>query len=116
MLRYDPDLVLAGPFGVSATVDLLRRLGRNVVIVPLPQDLEGVRASVRAVAAAVGEEAKGEALVADFDRRLSALRPARHRRPLPSSIRSAARSRVPAASPTRRWPPPASATCRRPIG
>src|SRR5436190_15371629 len=37
VLRYDPDLVLAGPFGVSATVGLLRRLGRNVVVVPLPQ-------------------------------------------------------------------------------
>ena len=117
MLRYDPDLVLAGPFGVSATVNLLRRLGRNVVIVPQPQDLDGVRASVRAVAAAVGEEAKGEALIAEFDRRLSAPAAAcRARRPRPSSIRSAARSRVPAAWPTRRWPPPASATCRPTTG
>src|SRR6476646_575345 len=66
VLRYDPDLVLAGPFGVSATVDLLRRLGRNVVVVQQPQDLDGVRLSVRAVAAAIGEGAKGEALVADF--------------------------------------------------
>jgi iron complex transport system substrate-binding protein len=73
VLRYDPDLVLAGPFGVSATVNLLRRLGRNVVVLLQPQDLDGVRASVRAVAAAVGEDGKGEALVADFDRRLSAL-------------------------------------------
>jgi iron complex transport system substrate-binding protein len=73
VLRYDPDLVLAGPFGVSATVNLLRRLGRNVVVVQQPQDLDGVRASVRAVAAAVGEGARGEALVGDFDRRLSAL-------------------------------------------
>ena len=73
VLRYDPDLVLAGPFGVSATVDLLRRLGRNVVVVPLPQNLDGVRASVREVAAAVGEQAKGEALIADLDRRLSGL-------------------------------------------
>jgi iron complex transport system substrate-binding protein len=73
VLRYDPDLVLAGPFGVSATVDLLRRLGRNVVVVLQPQDLDGVRFSVRAVAGAVGEVAKGESLVADFDRRLSGL-------------------------------------------
>jgi iron complex transport system substrate-binding protein len=73
VLRYDPDLVLAGPFGVSATVDLLRRLGRNLVVVPLPQDLAGVRAAVRLVAAAVGAEEKGEAMVADFDRRLSRL-------------------------------------------
>src|SRR5258708_3852540 len=59
VLRYDPDLVLAGPYGVSATVDLLRRLGRNVVAVPTqPQDLDGVRVFVRALAAAVGEPAK----------------------------------------------------------
>lgn len=75
VLRYDPDLVLAGPFGVSSTVDLLRRLGRHVVVVPLPQDLDGVRASVRAVAGAVGEAAKGEALIAELDRRLSLLAP-----------------------------------------
>jgi iron complex transport system substrate-binding protein len=73
VLRYDPDLVLAGPFGVSATVDLLRRLGLKLVIVPLPNGIDGVRASVRAVAAAVGEQDKGEAMVAAFDRRLSAL-------------------------------------------
>jgi iron complex transport system substrate-binding protein len=77
VLRYDPDLVLAGPYGVSATVSMLRRLGRNVVIVPpaddLADDLDGVRTSVRAVAAAVGEEAKGEALIADYDRRLANL-------------------------------------------
>jgi iron complex transport system substrate-binding protein len=84
VLRYDPDLVLAGPFGVSATVNLLRRLNRNVVVVPLPQDLEGVRASVRAVAAAVGEQGKGEAMVAALDRRLSAL--ARPVGPSPTAV------------------------------
>ena len=75
VLRHDPDLVLAGPYGVTATVSLLRRLGRNVVVVPLPNDLDGVRASVRAVAAAVGEEAKGEAMIAAYDRRLASLAP-----------------------------------------
>src|SRR6476646_192811 len=75
VLRLDPDLVLAGPFGVRGTVDLLQRLGRRVVIVPQPQDLSGVRAAVEAVAEAVGEPAKGAALVADFDRRLAALAP-----------------------------------------
>ncbi|HKD57831.1 MAG TPA: ABC transporter substrate-binding protein [Hyphomicrobiaceae bacterium] len=75
VLRYDPDLVLAGPFGVASTVDLLRRLGRHVVVVPLPQDLDGVRASVRAVAGAVGEVARGEAMIAELDRRLAALAP-----------------------------------------
>ena len=75
VLRLDPDLVLAGPFGVRGTVDLLRRLGRRVVVVPQPQDLAGVRAAVEVVAEAVGEPARGAALIADFDRRLAALGP-----------------------------------------
>jgi iron complex transport system substrate-binding protein len=74
-LRHDPDLVLAGPFGVSTTVDLLRRLGRNVVVVPLANDIDGVRTAVRVVAAAVGERAAGEAMIAEFDRRLAQLPP-----------------------------------------
>jgi iron complex transport system substrate-binding protein len=73
VLRHDPDLVLAGPFGVSGTVGLLRRLGRNMVVVPLANDLDGVRGAVRTVAAAVGEQAKGEAMIADYDRRLASL-------------------------------------------
>ena len=77
VLRRNPDLVLAGPFGVSATVSLLRRLGRNMVVVPQPQDLPGVAVAVRLVAAAVGAEAKGEAMIADFERRLSRLPPAK---------------------------------------
>lgn len=84
VLRYDPDLVLAGPFGVSATVDLLRRLGRRVVIVPQPQDLAGIAQVARSVAAAVGEPARGEALVAGFERRLAALAP--RTRDLPTAV------------------------------
>jgi iron complex transport system substrate-binding protein len=76
VLRHDPDLVLAGPFGVASTVSLLRRLKRKVVVVPLAADLDGVRAAVRAVAAAAGEEPRGEAMVAQFDRRLASLPPA----------------------------------------
>ena len=77
VLRYNPDLILAGPFGVAPTVDLLRRLKRNIVVVPQAVDLDGVRTAVRAVAAAVGEQAKGEAMVAQFDRRLASFAPAR---------------------------------------
>jgi iron complex transport system substrate-binding protein len=75
VLRHDPDLILAGPFGVSPTVSLLRRLKRNVVVVQQPPDLEAVRAAVRTVAAAVGEKSKGEAMVAAFDQRLAGLAP-----------------------------------------
>ena len=71
VLGYDPDLVLAGPYGVSPTVHLLQRLHRNVVIVPLAQDLPGVRRAVRKVAAAIGGEGRGAAMLADFDARLA---------------------------------------------
>jgi iron complex transport system substrate-binding protein len=73
VLRLRPELILAGPFGVAPTVGLLRRLQRNVIVVPLASNLDGVRSAVRAVAAAVGENARGEAMVAAFDRRLAEL-------------------------------------------
>lgn len=78
VLGLDPDLVLAGPFGVSPTVDLLRRLKRNVVLVPLAQDLDGVRLSIRTVATAIGEAARGAAMIEAFDRRLASLTRPRH--------------------------------------
>jgi iron complex transport system substrate-binding protein len=71
VLRLEPDLILAGPFGVHGTVDLMQRLGRRVVVVPQPQDIAGVRRSVEVVAEATGEVARGAALVADFDRRMA---------------------------------------------
>jgi iron complex transport system substrate-binding protein len=71
VLHHKPDLILAGPFGVAPTVSLLRRLNMNVVVVPLASDFEGVRTAVRIAAAAVGEEARGEAMIAAFDRRLA---------------------------------------------
>jgi iron complex transport system substrate-binding protein len=86
VLRYDPDLILAGPYGVSAAVGLLRRLGRNVVVVPLANDLDGVRAAVRAVAAAVGEEKRGAAMIADYDRRLAGLARASPQGAPPSAV------------------------------
>jgi iron complex transport system substrate-binding protein len=73
VLSYDPDLILAGPFGVAATIGLLRRLERNLVVVPLAQDLDGVRTAVKTVALAIGAVARGEAMLADFDRRLAAV-------------------------------------------
>jgi iron complex transport system substrate-binding protein len=81
VLHHRPDLVLAGPFGVAPTVGLLRRLKANVVVVPMASDLAGVRTAVRAVAAAVGEEARGEAMIGAFDRRLAAVAPSRQRPP-----------------------------------
>jgi iron complex transport system substrate-binding protein len=85
VLRYRPDLILAGPFGAAPTVSLLQRLRMNVAVVPLASDLDGVRAAVRAVAAAVGEKARGEEMIAAFDRQLAGLR-SKPQRPAPSAV------------------------------
>jgi iron complex transport system substrate-binding protein len=85
VLGRRPDLVLAGPFGVAPTVNLLRRLNMNVVVVPLVSDFAGVRAVVRIVAGAVGEEERGEAMIEAFDRRLAAIA-APGQGPAPSAV------------------------------
>ena len=70
-----PDLVLTGAGNRGETGALLARLGFRVVDLPLARDLAGVRRQIRVVAAAVGEVARGEALIAGMDRRIAAVRP-----------------------------------------
>jgi iron complex transport system substrate-binding protein len=86
VLRYDPDLILAGPFGVSSSIALLRRLERHVVVVPLAQDLDGVRTSVMTVARAISEEASGEIMLGAFERRLAAVTHGTVHGPAPSAL------------------------------
>ncbi len=71
VLALDPDLVLVSPYAATPTVDLLRRLGRRVELVPFATDFAMIRSTVRQVAAAVGETARGEEVVARFDRALA---------------------------------------------
>ncbi len=73
VLAFEPDLVIAGAFSTPATTSLLERLGYRVEALPLATDLDGIRASVRQLAKAVGEIARGEEVVATFDRRLAAV-------------------------------------------
>lgn len=71
ILALAPDMVLANPYAAAPTVDLLKRLGYATEVIPFAQDFEGIRLAVRRVAAAVGEPARGEALVARFDAALA---------------------------------------------
>ena len=70
-LAYDPDLVLVGPFADPASLPLLQRVGAPVVEVGAPRTLDGVRREIRAVAAALGEPRRAEALIAETDARLA---------------------------------------------
>ncbi len=71
ILALEPDLVIAGEYTTAATVDLLRRLGRRVEVVPMATSFDQIRAVVRQVSALTGETERGDRLVADFDRRLA---------------------------------------------
>jgi iron complex transport system substrate-binding protein len=82
VVSYHPDLVLAGVYTTRTTVQLLKGIGLKVVEFGVPKTLDGVRQQIRDVAAAVGESARGEAVVAEMDARLDRLAPHAHNPPL----------------------------------
>lgn len=72
ILSFKPDLVLAHRFSSSFTLELIRRAHVPVVQVSDAESFADVRANVRLVASALGEDAKGEAWIARFDKDLAA--------------------------------------------
>jgi iron complex transport system substrate-binding protein len=66
-----PDLVVVGAFTPRSTVALLRRLGMPILELGVPQDLDGIRAQIRQMAAALGQPERGERMM---DGRLAAIR------------------------------------------
>lgn len=67
VLAAQPDLVLAGRYTTATTRALLERSGLQMLEVDAANDWEGIRRVTRAVAAAVGEPARGEVLLARMD-------------------------------------------------
>lgn len=73
VVRQRPDLVIAGSYTTPATRGLLKRLGWPMIEVDNADSFDQVRAITRQIARAVGEQARGEALIAHMDRGLAAL-------------------------------------------
>ena len=73
VLRQRPDLVIVGSVTTSATRGLLRRLRYPMIEVDHPGSFEAIRTATRQIAKAVGEQARGEALLARMDRDLAEL-------------------------------------------
>lgn len=71
ILPLSPDLVLASGYAARPTVELLRRLGHRVEVLPMSTDIAGIRANISTVAALVGEEEKGRELLAEMDKRIA---------------------------------------------
>jgi iron complex transport system substrate-binding protein len=71
VLAAHPDLVLAGRYTTSTTRALLGQVGVPMLEVDAVQDWPGIRRVTRQVAAAVGEAARGEELLAHMDAQLA---------------------------------------------
>jgi iron complex transport system substrate-binding protein len=69
----DPDLVLAGVWSDPATVAMLRRLGVEVVQLPVADRLEEVPDRVAEMGALLGREAEAAALIRRFETDLARL-------------------------------------------
>lgn len=82
VMALRPDIVLAGVYSPQNTIGILRRLGVNVVQFDVPNSLDDVRSEIRRLAAAIGEQARGETLIGEIDARFAALAPQAHAPPL----------------------------------
>jgi iron complex transport system substrate-binding protein len=80
ILKLHPDLILTDPFMAPSLRPLLAKSGVRIVEVQPAENFEQIRSTVRLVARAVGEKARGEVLIARMDaelRELAAHRPGR---------------------------------------
>jgi iron complex transport system substrate-binding protein len=82
-----PDLVLLGAHVAPATQAAIRSAGVRVAQFGVPASIAESRAQVRQVAGAVGQAARGEALVARIDAALAGARAAPGAAPVPALIR-----------------------------
>ena len=68
---FRPDIVVRYWGGEPRLLTALERRGTRVVTIEDATDLEGIRANIRTVAAALDAPARGDALIADMDRKLT---------------------------------------------
>jgi iron complex transport system substrate-binding protein len=73
IIPLNPDLVVAGTFTARTAVAMLKQTRFPVTEFGVARNVADVRAGIRKMAALVGESARGEALVADFDTRLASI-------------------------------------------
>ncbi len=68
-----PDLIFRQWGGGANAERIFSRFDAKVVTLGYPEDFDGVKANVRLVADALGQQERGEALIAEIDRRLETL-------------------------------------------
>src|SRR3989344_9174325 len=73
VVQQQPDLIVTDRFSKPTTRAMLKRLGYPMIEVDDATSFDAIRANVRQVARAVGEVARGEAMIAQMDRELAEL-------------------------------------------
>lgn len=81
VIGLNPDLVLANAYSARPAVEFLKRQGIDVRDLGIPRSFADMREQILKLAAALGEQAKGERLIADMDARLAANAPSAASRP-----------------------------------
>ncbi len=71
ILMLKPDLVIASSFSAQTTLFMLKRLGLPVLELPYAQHLTDIENNIMSVADAIGEHARGEAMLENFRSRLA---------------------------------------------
>lgn len=71
LLRFDPDVVIAGSYTNAFTRTLLARLGYTIVELEPENTIAEIEANVRRVAVALGREERGESIVREMHRRVA---------------------------------------------
>lgn len=74
ILRLNPDLVFVASYSRAETVELLRTAGAPVFRFANFNCLEDIKANIRTVGYAIGEEERAEALIARMERQIEAIR------------------------------------------
>lgn len=80
LLRFNPDVVIAGAYTNAFTRALLVRLGYKVIELEPEDSVADIARNLRLVAAAIGREERGDTLVAELharEQQIAAARPAR---------------------------------------
>lgn len=88
VLRFDPDLVVAGLSTTREAVAFLKEVGIPVLEVGIPRTLDEVRRQIREVADALGEAGRGERMIAEMDARFAAWKAETETEVRPSRVRA----------------------------
>ncbi len=70
LLSLKPDLILASEYSDRALIQLMRKLGYQVETFPLPSSIDGIRSNIKQMAQLLGQEARGQQLIKQMNRRL----------------------------------------------